>query len=53
MMYLIMAFAQKSQYQSERRRGQEIELVIWADGSTNIKLERGGAGIFIEDKKEQ
>ena len=51
MMYLILAFAQKSQQQPGSRRSQEVELVIWTDGSTNNKLERRGAGIFIEDKK--
>ena len=51
LMYLILVFAQKSQQQPGSRRSQEVEIVIWTDGSTNNKLERGGAGIFIEDKK--
>ena len=51
MMYLILAFAQKSQQQPGSRRSQEVELVIWTDGSTNNKLERGRAEIFIKDKK--
>ena len=33
------------------RRSQEVELVICTDGSTKNIIERGGAGIFIEDKK--
>ena len=48
MMYLIMAFSQKFQWQPGSRRSQEVE-IIWTDGSTNNKLARGGAGIFIED----
>ena len=42
----------KSNYQAARsRRSQEVELVICTDGSTKNIIERGGAGIFIEDKK--
>ena len=51
MMYLILALAQKSLQQPGSRRRQEVKLVNWIDRSTNNKLERGGAGIFIEDKK--
>ena len=53
LMYLILVFAQKSQQQPGSRRSQEVEKVIWIDGSTNNKLERGGAGIFIEDKRRE
>ena len=33
------------------RTSQEVELVICTKGSTKNIIERGGAGIFIEDKK--
>ena len=36
---------------AKKLESMKTELVIWTDGSTNSRQEKGGAGVFIQDKR--